>query len=242
MYMYDIHMHIIPGVDDGSWDMEMSRRLLFMAYEQGIRKILATPHSSAFRDNTVWEVEKRLSQLKEMTEKFLPDLQLYFGCEIRCGRREMDDILNELEWGRIPSLNGTRYVLAEFSTFVETEEIMECVQRLKKKRWRPVLAHVERYRELLRNDSDIQKLQGIGCLFQINVYSVFDEENEEIKRNAIKLVKEKRVAFLGSDAHRTIHRPPSVKYGLQFLYDYFEKNYIDQIAFGNAEKLLGLME
>ena len=38
MYMYDIHMHIIPGVDDGSWDMEMSRRLLFMAYEQGIRK------------------------------------------------------------------------------------------------------------------------------------------------------------------------------------------------------------
>ena len=82
----------------------------------------------------------------------------------------------------------------------------------------------------------------IGCLFHINVYSVFDEENEEIKRNAIKLVKEKRVAFLGSDAHRTIHRPPSVKYGLQFLYDYFEKNYIDQIAFGNAEKLLGLME
>ena len=48
MYMYDIHMHIIPGVDDGSWDMEMSRRLLFMAYEQGIRKILATPTAVRF--------------------------------------------------------------------------------------------------------------------------------------------------------------------------------------------------
>ena len=112
----------------------------------------------------------------------------------------------------------------------------------KKQGWCPVLAHVERYRELFRNDSDIEKLQRIGCLFQINVYSVFDEENEEIKRNAMKLVKEKRVTFLGSDAHRTIHRPPSVKYGLQFLYDYFEKDYIDQIAFGNAEKLLGLVE
>ena len=242
MYMYDIHMHIIPGVDDGSWDMDMSRRLLFMAYEQGIRKIIATPHSSAFKENTDQEVEKRFGQLKEMTEKFLPDLQLYFGCEIRCRRREMDDILNELEGGRIPSLNRTKYVLAEFSTSVETEEIKECVRSLKKQGWCPVLAHVERYRELFRNDSDIEKLQRIGCLFQINVYSVFDEENEEIKRNAMKLVKEKRVTFLGSDAHRTIHRPPSVKYGLQFLYDYFEKDYIDQIAFGNAEKLLGLVE
>lgn len=176
------------------------------------------------------------------TRKHAVAVGIFAHCFMLHFRSRRGDILNELEWGRIPSLNGTRYVLAEFSTFVETEEIMECVQRFKKKRWRPVLAHVERYRELLRNDSDIQKLQGIGCLFQINVYSVFDEENEEIKRNAIKLVKEKRVAFLGSDAHRTIHRPPSVKYGLQFLYDYFEKNYIDQIAFGNAEKLLGLME
>ena len=78
-------------------------------------------------------------------------------------------------------------------------------------------------------------------MFQINTYSVFDEENENIKANAIQLVKEKRVTFLGSDAHRTIFRPPSVKYGLQYLYEHFEKEYIDQIAFGNAATLLGMV-
>lgn len=238
MYMYDIHMHIIPGVDDGSWNMDMSRSMLFMAYEQGIRKIIATPHSSAFKENTYKYVEESFRKLKRMAEKFLPDLQLYFGCEISCRRMEIDKIVSELETSMIPSLNRTRYVLIEFSSSVKGEEIMECVQRLTKEEWHPVLAHAERYREIFKNDSDIENLQKIGCLFQINVYSLFDEENEEIKKNAIRLIEDKRVAFLGSDAHRTMHRPPSVKYGLQFLYDYFEKEYIDQISYRNAEKLL----
>lgn len=49
--MNDIHMHIIPGVDDGAYDMEMAKDLLLRAYMQGIRSIIATPHSSAFFHN-----------------------------------------------------------------------------------------------------------------------------------------------------------------------------------------------
>ena len=82
--MYDIHMHIIPGVDDGSWDMDMSRTLLYMSYEQGIRKIIATPHNSAFVENGNQEVKERFLQLKDLTAKYLPDMEIYFGCEVRC--------------------------------------------------------------------------------------------------------------------------------------------------------------
>ena len=35
--MFDIHMHIIPGVDDGSRDMEMSGAMLEQAWSEGIR-------------------------------------------------------------------------------------------------------------------------------------------------------------------------------------------------------------
>lgn len=241
MKMYDIHMHIIPGVDDGSWDMDMSKTLLYMSYEQGIRKIIATPHSSAFVESGNQEVEKLFLQLKEMAVKYLPDLEIYFGCEVRCGNQVMDEIVTDLKEHRLPALNNTRYVLAEFSTSVESEEVMKCTGRLSEEGWVPILAHVERYRELFRDDRCIEELQRNGCMFQINAYSVFDEENENIKANAIQLVKEKRVTFLGSDAHRTIFRPPSVKYGLQYLYEHFEKEYIDQIAFGNAATLLGMV-
>lgn len=241
MNMYDIHMHIIPNVDDGSWNMDMSIQMLYMAYEQGIRKIIATPHSSAFAE-TDNEVEEGFHQLQEIVAKLLPDMHLYLGCEVKCRRVEMDKILEDLSTRRIPTLNKTKYVLIEFSKLIESAEALECVQRIVDAGWYPVLAHVERYSNLFEDDRCIEKLQSMGCLFQINVYSVFDEDNEIIKQNALRLIENKRVTFLGSDAHRTIHRPPSVKYGLQYLYDYYEKEYVDQIAFDNAGKLLDMKE
>ena len=42
----DIHTHILPGVDDGAGDWEETITLLKMAYEQGTRHLIATPHFS----------------------------------------------------------------------------------------------------------------------------------------------------------------------------------------------------
>lgn len=237
--MYDIHMHIIPGVDDGSWNMDMSERLLYMAYEQGIRKIIATPHSSAFLENDN-KVEKEFFKLQERVSKLLPNLQLYFGCEIKCCRIEMDMIVERLKAHKIPTLNKTKYVLIEFSKSIGQEEALECVEKLIDNGYYSVLAHIERYNNFFKEDKFLEKLQHLGCLFQINVYSVYDEENETIKTNACYLIKEKKVTFLGSDAHRTIDRPPSVKYGLLYLYEHYEKEYINQIVFENARELLNM--
>lgn len=37
--IYDIHCHIVPGVDDGATDIEETGKLLRMEYEQGVRTI-----------------------------------------------------------------------------------------------------------------------------------------------------------------------------------------------------------
>lgn len=240
MMMYDIHMHIVPGVDDGSWNMEMSEQMLCMAYSQGIRKIIAAPHSYAFSDPGN-DVERRFHEMKEMAAKILPDLQLYPGCEVRCQSTGMDAVVEGLRSGRIPTLNSTKYVLTEFSSDVEPAEAIECVRRLTDSGYLPVAAHTERYRNLFEKSEYIERLQNMGCMFQINVYSVFDEPNERIRENARRLVDERRVTFLGSDAHRTIHRPPGVRYGLEYLYRHYDKEYADQIAFRNAGKMLNMI-
>lgn len=42
--IFDIHCHIVPGVDDGAADIEETRKLLEMEYKQGVRNIILTPH------------------------------------------------------------------------------------------------------------------------------------------------------------------------------------------------------
>ena len=45
MIITDIHMHIIPSVDDGSQSIEESVTLLQISAAQGVETVIATPHS-----------------------------------------------------------------------------------------------------------------------------------------------------------------------------------------------------
>ena len=237
--MYDVHMHIIPAVDDGSWSIEMSYSMLYMAYRQGIKKIIATPHSEAF-DNWSELVQPAFQELQQMAKEKLPEIELYQGCEIYCREERMNDILRKLDTGIYPSMNGTKYVLVEFAFRTTTKEILFCVSELQKAGWIPIIAHAERYKYLCADESCLNELKEKGCFIQINIDSVYDEYDERIKQNALKLLEQKKADFLGTDAHRMNNRPPNAGNGLKFLYSQFDIEYIDDIVFKNAEKLLKL--
>ncbi len=236
--MTDIHMHIIPGVDDGSFTMDMSKSMLFLSYVQGVRAVFATPHSSAFlmyRDR-VWE---NYRILKEETKMLPFPLPIYLGCEVRCESGGMEETLDGLASGLLPSMNGTRYVLTEFSTQVRPEEAVEMASLLRAGGWIPIIAHAERYLGLEDLDGD-RKLLDLGCRLQINAYSLEEDGSREISARARRLVLAGFVSYLGSDAHRMNHRPPSVEKGLRWLYAHCTREEADAIAFGNGEReLLG---
>ena len=44
MILTDIHCHILPGVDDGAPDMTVTKDMLDKMYDEGVRRIIATPH------------------------------------------------------------------------------------------------------------------------------------------------------------------------------------------------------
>ena len=48
--IYDIHCHIVPGVDDGATDIEETGKLLRMEYEQGVRTIICLLYTSDAAD------------------------------------------------------------------------------------------------------------------------------------------------------------------------------------------------
>ena len=236
--MIDIHMHLIPGVDDGAENMEMSLVMMARAMEQGISQIIATPHSEVFRYSK--EGGKIIyRRLVDAAAKVCPDMKLYLGCEVYCETEIMDQVLESLNSGRYPTMNGTKYVLMEFSQWVYPENTVSCVEALVKGGYRPIIAHMERYKHLRDNMDLVNQFRERGALIQLNAYSLFDEMDDSIKNWARRLVQERKVDFLGTDAHRTYHRPPSATMGLNWLFENVELDYANAVAWKNAERLLG---
>lgn len=229
--LIDVHMHLIPGVDDGAEDMEHALTMFLRAKDQGVTDIFATPHSSAFD----WYAQETMEGFQKL-RNWIPNL--FLGCEIYCEVAFMDAVVQTLNEKIYPTMNGTEYVLIEFPQGVSPKEIASCVETLIGAKYRPIIAHVERYPKLHGEMQQIDLLCQLGCLLQVNIYSLFDEINDGIKNWARHLVQEEKIHFLGTDAHRTTYRPPSVTWGMKWLYENCRESYVDQIAWGNAKTML----
>ena len=235
--MIDIHMHLIPGVDDGTESMEMSLLMMLRAGDQGIRQIIATPHSEAFRysKDGARIIFRRLQDAAAASGL---ETRLHLGCEVFCEPDRMEEIVTALDTGRYPTMNGTRYVLMEFSQWIMPEKTVPCVQALVDAGYIPIIAHLERYNYLQNDMTLVDRFRDLGALVQINAYSLLEEMNEGIKDWARRLVREKKADFLGTDAHRTYHRSPKAQAGLAWLYENAEQDYADAIAWKNAQMFL----
>lgn len=42
--MFDLHCHLLPGIDDGSPDLATSLEMARIAHADGIRTVACTPH------------------------------------------------------------------------------------------------------------------------------------------------------------------------------------------------------
>ena len=99
--IYDIHCHIVPGVDDGATDIGETVKLLRMEYEQGVRTVIATPHFR-FRmfETPAEKVREQFRLVEKAASEISPDLHVYLGCEFHANM-EMLPMLREVAYGKI---------------------------------------------------------------------------------------------------------------------------------------------
>ena len=92
-FYIDMHDHILPGVDDGSQSMEESLKLIEMEYNEGVRKIIFTPHYMRHRNSYTYdELDKVFENMKAEVKKIYPDMELYLGNEVLYENGIVDDI------------------------------------------------------------------------------------------------------------------------------------------------------
>ena len=218
-HLTDIHTHITPNVDDGASSLKMSIEMLRSEAEQGANVVFLTSHSSAFASS--WSADRTYENMrivqKAATEAGIP-IQIYQGCEIDTNPHAMERILQELEDGTLPSMNGTHYVLAEFYTFTGAmEEAKYCLHRYLEAGWIPIIAHAERYCRMFATVENIGVLKEMGCLVQLNYYDLAEESDDEIRTCAQALLQAELADMMGSDAHRMDHRRPKLTKGADYI-------------------------
>lgn len=233
--MCDIHAHVVFDVDDGSANLQMSLDLLRLAYQEGIRDMVCTFHSSG----TKKKYNEHFDILKAAAQKENIPIHLYPGCEISCSPQNLNKIILRLNNRLIPTINHSPYALIEFDKDESIESILYCAEQLRKNTSNKfIIAHIEKYRKLEGNTYVLDKLKNMGFLFQINAYSLVKEKRLETRLFAHQLLNEKRVSFLGSDCLRTNHKPPTVQSGIQYVYEHCDKEYAQRICTENARQLL----
>ena len=83
--MIDIHSHVLPGVDDGSQDMDMSLEMISLAADSGVHTLVATPHCNIpgeFDNYASPELEESFLSLRREVELEGIPIRLCRGMEI----------------------------------------------------------------------------------------------------------------------------------------------------------------
>ena len=189
--MFDMHCHILPGVDDGAKDINISKELIKQEIANDVKYICLTPHQNGRNLNKDGLIEVFNNFKNEIGN----DVNLFLGCELYY----YDNMIEDLKNGNILTMNNSKYVLVEFSTRLETP-ITDIVYDIKVSGFIPIVAHIERYSYLKEQDyKDIAKY----ALIQINSKSITDKY---YKKQIKYLLKNKLVSFVASDCHNLDRR------------------------------------
>lgn len=206
----DFHSHILPKIDDGAETSDVSAEMLLSLGRQGVETVCLTPHYSYHREPLDHFLARRQASYERLRERIF-QRQITKGIpEIRLGAEVCiePDLIEEK---RIRELcyTGTHALLLEFPFCRLESRVYETVENLALKyKICPVIAHLDRYRELFGRD-EIERILNIpNVVVQVNAEALEGVFN---RRFALSLLEQRVPLVLGSDAHNMDSRPPHIE-------------------------------
>ncbi|MCH7652092.1 MAG: hypothetical protein IIB14_00320 [Chloroflexi bacterium] len=211
--MYDLHVHILPGIDDGPAEMHESVEMARQAAMGGTKIILATPHR---KDVTEGSSVSDLRDLVQTLNRKIQDRATAVSVVLGMENHLDQDLPLDVAEGRALTMNGSRYILVEMPFFGRPAYVEEVLYQLQDDGLVPVLAHPERIEAFQRDPELLAKLVGKGMLSQVTAGSFVGMWGRDVKRFAEHLLAERLVHVLASDAHTPgAPRPPTLDHGVR---------------------------
>lgn len=162
MILTDIHCHILPGVDDGAPDMTVTKDMLDKMYDEGVRRIIATPHYRVgMFEPSIRSIQSSYLEVKNYARTIGKyGMMVKLGCEYH----RDDNMVGNLQAHRRPTMAGSQYVLVEFSSMDSYLKIRSVVYEVVVGGFIPIIAHIERYPSIVEDPGVVADLIGLGAL------------------------------------------------------------------------------
>lgn len=195
----DMHSHLLPGIDDGSPDTEVSALLIAGLQDLGFQKLVTTPHimSDLYKNSR----ESIATAHELLKTSFNSPVPLRHAAEYF-----LDEHVDDLLAKDIPLLTiRDNWVLVEFSFVTPPMDLREKLFALQIKGYKPILAHPERYTYFYNQKKMFDDLKEAGCYFQLNLLSFTNYYGKVAHELANYLLKKNYADLLGTDLHHDRH-------------------------------------
>ena len=235
--MYDLHCHILYGVDDGADTIAEALEMAEIAGDGGTRGIVVTPHSySSPTELNFWDADmkNRFSNLQKEIDDHGLGIKLFPGQEI-FGR---GDFIEHLISGELITINGSRYPLIEFPFTVRSKYVLEKMQQLIAEGFVPVIAHPERYTFVSENFDSLTELKKMGCLVQVNTGSFKGIFGHTAKNISEKILDKRMADVVASDAHSPFVRSPFLADAHEYISEKYSTDYAERLLSRNPEAII----
>lgn len=211
--MIDIHNHILAGVDDGASNLSYALEMARIAKMSGTTHIIATPHyMSGCYEVPYTAVKVKVNQFNQVLKEQGIALTVYPGQEVRLDEKTL---LHFLE-GKVGTLNGSRYMLIELEEG-RIKRSLNWIDELRERGVVPVIAHIEKYKEIYKNKGLLNELIQRECYMQCNVNGLNGVDGKRIAKWVGELMALECIHFIASDAHSVGMRNPEMSSGFEVI-------------------------
>ncbi|HBY62333.1 MAG TPA: exopolysaccharide biosynthesis protein [Solibacterales bacterium] len=209
--MIDIHSHILPGIDDGAENLEVSLEMLRMAAESGTTDIVATPHASF---EFPYDGPRARSLLAEVREAVGSRINVHLGCDLHLHH---ENIRNAVAEPAAYTVNGGRYLLVEFSDLLILPATEAIFEEMRQAGIVPIVTHPERNPLLQVRIERMKQWAAGGVLLQVTADSFLGRWGREARECAARLMDLNLVHAVASDAHGAKDRTPRLDRAFEYV-------------------------
>ena len=232
--MFDIHCHILPGIDDGADILDDTIKMAALAVKGRCSGIVCTPHQRPGSDYEIKMLPFVTKKLQELLLRHGIRLSLFAGQEIFLD----DDSAERLIAGEYLTLNGSAYPLVEFDFEGEGREPMKLLEKLVTKGFIPVVAHPERYDFVASDIRAAEYIRSMGCVLQLNKGSFKGAFGNAAYKCARKMMDEGLADVVASDAHGPYMRTPYLADIHEYLSTEWSGDYADLLLRENPFRII----